>query len=189
MDDRHLKWRVIIYPDNFPPLVNLYNWEQYINDNLGGVAWCHSPLHDKDFKTDGTPDKIHFHCIFDFGKSKKSEKYVIDMLSIFDIPKPLPCENFNAAVQYFIHLNDKDKYQYSKDDIYAYSLNINKCFQLNEDDALLILLDYINDFGLYDFFELVNNVRSDRPDLLKCLKSNTYFINTYIRSVKSHFSD
>lgn len=189
MDDRHLKWRVIIYPDNFPPLVNLYNWEQYINDNLGGVAWCHSPLHDKDFKSDGTPDKIHFHCIFDFGKSKKSEKYVIDMLSIFDIPKPLPCENFNLAVQYFIHLNDKDKFQYSKNDIYAYSLNIDKCFQLNEDDALLILLDYINEFSLYDFFELVNNVRSDRPDLLKCLKSNTYFINTYIRSVKTHFSD
>lgn len=187
-DDRHLKWRVIIYPDNFPPLVNLFNWEQFFNDNID-ISWCHSPLHDKDVKEDGTPDKPHFHCILDFGKSKKSEKYVKELLAAFDIPKPLPCENFNRAVQYFIHFNDEEKYQYDRADIYSYSLNINKCFQVDEEDALFMLLDYINSYALYDFFELVNNVRCERPDLIKCLKTNTYFISTYIKSALKNFEN
>lgn len=188
MDDRHLKWRVIIYPDNFPPLVNLYNWEQYLNDSID-VSWCHSPLHDKDFKEDGTPDKPHFHCIFDFGTSKKSEKYVRELFQAFDIPKPLPCNNVNKAVQYFVHLNDKDKYQYPREDIYSYCFNVDKCFQVSGDDAIFLLLDYINEYALYDFFDLVNNVRDERPDLVKCLKSNTYFISTYIKSAKNKFSE
>lgn len=188
MDIRFRKWRVIIYPDNFPPLVNLYNWEQFFNDNVG-VAWCHSPLHNKDVKDDGTPDKPHFHCVLDFGNSKKSEKYVRELLGVFDIPKPLPCNNFSLAVQYFVHFNDKNKYQYSRDDIYSCSLNIDKCFQLSQEDALFELLDYVNEFGLYDFFDLVNNVRSDRPDLLVTLKSNTYFITSYLKSAKNKFSE
>lgn len=188
MDVRFRKWRVIIYPSNFPPFVNLFNWEQWFNDNVD-VAWCHSPLHDKDVKENGEPDKPHFHCIIDFGGCKKSEKYVRELLQAFDIPKPLPCNNFNLAVQYFVHFNDKEKYQYSKDDIYTRSLNIDKCFQISQEDALFQLLDYVNEYALYDFFDLVNNVRSERPDLLTILKSNTYFITSYLKSAKNKFSE
>lgn len=197
-DIRATSYNFILYPENLAK-----NWRDIISSF--GYAWALSPLHDHDiYESDKAPDKNgngghkkgdikkpHFHGTIYFGRgTKKSVKQVSELLNqaLIDdtyILEPQPSRDMQASIQYFVHMNDKGKYQYSKDDVRAFN-GFNVAYYLNGngdiDKDLLEIYKFIDANELFNFHELVVNVIENRPELFKTLNKKTYQINTYIIS-------
>lgn len=197
-DIRATSYNFILYPENLAK-----NWRDIISSF--GYAWALSPLHDHDiYESDKAPDKNgngghkkgdikkpHFHGTIYFGRgTKKSVKQVSELLNQAltgdsYVLEPQPSRDMQASIQYFVHMNDKGKYQYSKDDVQAFN-GFNVAHYLNEngdiDKDLLEIYKLIDSDELFNFHELVVNVIENRPELFKTLNKKTYQINTYIIS-------
>lgn len=117
-------------------------------------------LHDNDLKKDGTPKKKHIHLIYWFDREKS-----IKALSK-DIGIPENRIEWKAdiygALQYLVHKNHPDKYQYDisiiQTDIenineYIYPIEVEKS---SETDDLRVIMSYIrnhiDNIRLYDIY-------------------------------------
>jgi hypothetical protein len=110
-------------------------------------------LHDKD------PGKPHFHVMIDFGRSYELSR----LYGWFDHPGletsslVQPVKSWSAFVQYLIHKNDQDKFQYLMTDIIAN-------YDYNEDmttSAKVITPAWFGDFEQMDYDKqliYVNNI-------------------------------
>lgn len=197
-DIRATSYNFILYPENL-----VKYWQDVISSF--GYAWALSPLHDHDiYESDKKPDKNgngghkkgdikkpHYHGTIYFGRgTKKSVKQVSELLNqaLIDntyILEPQPSRDMQASIQYFIHLNDKGKYQYSKDDVQAFNgFDVTYYLQGNGDidKDLIEIYKFIDANELFNFHELVVNVIERRPELFKTLNKKTYQINSYIIS-------
>ena len=121
-------------------------------------------LHDKDFdEVTGELKKPHYHCIlyFDNAVYKSSLAKQLDIL-----PNYIEVESLKKGLLYLVHYNNKEKYQYSidevtgtlKDRLYTFlSNNIE-----NESQCIKLILEFFNNsnyaISLSDFIiYLVNN--------------------------------
>ena len=83
-----------------------------------GCEW-YAALHDKDVNEDGTPKKTHYHFILRFEEGKTIQTVAKDLnLPENDIERPKK-GGFKGGVQYLIHANAPDKYQYDKEIIFG----------------------------------------------------------------------
>ncbi len=117
-------WSFIVYPESAPK-----DWKELVS-NLH-CEWSHSPLHDKDLWThdkideetgviyykSGQRKKAHWHCIIKFDKS-------MSYMAVNELIRPMTngpylqkCYSLKGAFEYFVHLNNPEKYQYEKDEI------------------------------------------------------------------------
>lgn len=125
-------------------------------------------LHDKDFdEATGELKKPHYHFIlyFDNPVYKTSLAKQLDIL-----PNYIQIESLKKGLLYLIHYNNKEKYQYSldevfgtlKDKIYTYLSNNVE----NENQCILIILNYLNSVNkkitLFEFIQYIvsNNLWS-----------------------------
>lgn len=76
-----------------------------------GLAFCVSPLHDKDVNPDGTKKKPHWHVIISWGNSTtyRSARALCAMLNS---PLPKILKNPTGAYRYHQHKDNPEKYQY-----------------------------------------------------------------------------
>lgn len=104
-------------------------------------------LHDKDIDlSNDTLKKPHYHFIIRFPNARwlsaVSNDLGIDM-NYFE-----PCRNVKSAMQYLIHFNDNNKYQYSKEEVQGNIVHyFNKCIaddDLDEESAISRILDFID---------------------------------------------
>lgn len=72
--------------------------------------------HDKDFNDDGPVSK-HYHIVLWF-KNKNSIRFKT-LKEVFPFGSIQTCESVNACVQYLIHKNNEEKFQYNKDEIFS----------------------------------------------------------------------
>lgn len=84
--------------------------------NLYGYA-----LHDRDTLEDGTLKTLHLHLIFTL-KKRTRKSTIINALAKTTGVNPLAVSvqkatSFEGCMQYLIHLNDSDKFQYSREDL------------------------------------------------------------------------
>lgn len=143
-------WQFIIYPESAP--------EDFLNKLKSSYSYVLSPLHDKDInEAENEPKKPHFHCIMYFD-GKKSYNEMLEITKEFNAPIPQPVKSPVAAIQYLIHKNDPNKYQYKKDDIkYSSDIDIEKYFKLTsteEREIQLTILNIIQKSDIYDYDEL-----------------------------------
>lgn len=131
---RSEKFLGVLYPDS-----ESYDFEkvkQAIRDNFDKFAFC---LHDRDVNPDtGELKKPHLHWV-----GKRSQTTVSHISSLLGLPEHdiEICRKFNVAVRYLIHADDKEKFQYSPDDV-----ELNFDFVFNGDLDLLrlnMLVDYL----------------------------------------------
>ena len=92
------------------------------------LAWCQNNtslyafiLHDRDINEQGEPKTPHIHLTMEIPHAKRLSTILKDVAS-FTLVNPLAvsidkCSNLDASIQYLIHKNNPEKYQYSKDDI------------------------------------------------------------------------
>lgn len=78
-------------------------------------------LHDRDMKDDGTFKTPHIHLVADMKSAKRLSTFLGEIATLLDLnPLAVSIEkyvSFEAALQYLIHKNDTDKYQYSEERI------------------------------------------------------------------------
>ena len=90
------------------------------------------------------------------------------------------------AYRYLIHLDNLDKFQYDKNDVFGTadssaefvnSARSNKCL-LNMEDGLELIVNYILDNGIIDKGMVINFCIDNH--LINCYSSRTYFFNNLI---------
>lgn len=98
------------------------------------IDFAVSPLHDKDKWSvldekenpehkAGEHKKEHYHVVLKF-PSVKTVDQVQEILADFHQPKVQVCNSVGKYIQYFIHKNDPKKYQYNREDIESYGIDI-----------------------------------------------------------------
>lgn len=128
-----LWWRFIVYPDSAPD-----NWLERLKAT--GMQIAISPLHDKDSWNHDSPEminpetgeviakgarykvgdlkKAHWHGIVKCDKKCSWREMNTLLQSILHCPYIQKCYSLKKMFDYFLHINDPDKYQgYFKDEI------------------------------------------------------------------------
>ena len=132
-----LWWVMIVYPDSAP-----FNWVQVLRAR--GYRIAISPLHDKDtwnhdspecvnvetgeiipkgarYKA-GDPKKAHWHVIVCTDTKTSYREINEELQRICHCPYIQKCRSLKNAYEYFLHINNPEKYQgYDKDEIQTYN--------------------------------------------------------------------
>lgn len=180
-DNRYYQWTFITYPDSLPD-----NWESILNS--AHLTWCHSPLHDSDLNGDETEKKPHYHCIIKFGQgNKKSYSQIEEIISPLNCTIPKPVGDLGGLVRYFIHLDNPEKHQYSRDDIVTFgSWDIDKYFEASagaENIILREMLAFVVDEGIEEFCDLLFYAAENKEDWFYVLtRKYTYVVSSFIKS-------
>lgn len=193
-------WRFELYPESLPE-----GWLEFLKQTC--VEFALSPLHDKDVYTKDVKDsedtdlikakageikKPHYHGIFAFTNPTTFNNVYESFLKPLGQPIPITCDNVRRAYEYFWHKNDKDKYQYNKEDIQTFNgfdvLNYINIEQRRVLEIKLELVDFIKTFPILepiDFLDSIKIAYADKEDLQDYLDiafSNTSAFNVFIRS-------
>lgn len=145
-------WTFEVYPESA-----VDNWEMVLTDTFQ-VLFATSPLHDKDVNEDGEKKKLHWHVIVQFD-SMKSFKQIDEIARAMHAPVPQVVDSPIGLIQYFVHKNNPEKYQYSRSDIRVFGLNalVEKAFAVSSADKWKLLdqlTDYIFDHDIRNAFDL-----------------------------------
>lgn len=180
-DDRSRIWTFIVYPDSAPE-----NWRQIIDDFH--VAGCTSPLHEFDKNPDDTNKKPHWHVLLSFD-GKKSYEQIVDMIAPLHGPRPQKVESIRGMVRYFIHADNPEKYQYSRDALISFGgLDVNQYLEYAEairKQELKKMREFIRDNGITEFSDFVDVCDTMFPCWSDLLDSNSsYIISLYVTSMR-----
>lgn len=181
-DERTKTWTFVIYPESAPE-----NWREIIGKEH--TPWVESPLHDKDVNADGELKKPHWHVLMMYN-SKKSFNQIKRLTDELNAPNPQPCRNTKGMVRYFAHLDNPEKFQYSKDDIRVYGgADIKQHLtsaseQKNERyDGIREMCKFIDEHGIVEFSDLMAYAMDNRADWFELLCDNSaYVVGLYIKS-------
>ena len=106
---RTRNYATVVYPDSAPE-----NWIEILSECF--IPAFISPIHDKDTNPTGEVKKAHYHVILMFDTVKTKEQAI----DVFNKVNGVGCEvvnNLRSMARYLCHLDNPDKYQYSKDDV------------------------------------------------------------------------
>lgn len=143
---RNRNFRLELYPDDATHVKAL----EKIKNEYDYAAI----LHDKDVKEDGELKKPHYHVVLKF-KNPRWNTALADDLGITE-NYIMKCDNFIKALQYLIHYNDLDKYQYSIEEVFGiFKKQLFKSIQndgKDENQKASELFDFIEQYD--DFLDI-----------------------------------
>ena len=179
---RSTSWTFLIWPDSAPQ-----NWIEII-ESLH-VSWVCSPLHEFDVNEDGTQKKSHYHILIVFD-SLKSYEQVLDITEKLNTTRPELVQSQKGLIQYFIHKNNPEKYQYKVEDIKAYGgYDLSDIFKPTSSELerkCQSLDQFIIDNEITEFDYLVQVARQVDEDWIYILRNrNTAFYKTWLQN-RSH---
>lgn len=164
-------WAIQIYPESVDK-----DYKEILKSL--GYKIVMSPLHDKDIDDEGKLKKPHRHIMIDFGGGikLKSVESIIESIKAYQ-----HCEivgNKTSMYYYFIHKNDKDKYQYDIEEMEY----INSTMYDWTESGFKDILNYIDDYDCKSLKKLTQQLRKDEQDhLLEYVSKNTYYVVQYIK--------
>jgi hypothetical protein len=167
-------WTFIVYPESAPE-----NWRSILDDTY--MKWVESPLHDKDVNADGTLKKPHWHILLS-ADGPITEAAVKKIIEPLNGPIPQKCGSGRGLVRYMIHMDNPEKYQYSRDEIIGHNgAEVESYFELTYTNRLTLMKDiityiYENEVTNYADFLMICILESD--DWFDvAINSNTAAIN------------
>lgn len=174
-------WTIIIYPESAPE-----DWE----DVLAGLTYCYC-LHNKDVDKDGKLKKDHIHIllVFDGPTTYNVVKELTDRLNG---PIPQPVRSLRGMIRYLIHADNKNKYQYNREDIVSVGMDqeIEQAFtpkktdqqQLEERVSMVYKLSIIiKDYCFSNWGQLMTYLQElDDPDLTDYAANHAYLITQFL---------
>lgn len=183
-DDRARTWCAIVYPESAPE-----NWRELLDEQH--ISWACSPLHDKDLNPTGEVKKPHWHIVLSF-QGKKSFEQVCELLKPVKSPIPQRCGDIRGAVRYFVHLDNPDKAQYSKNDIRAFGgFDVEDALKLSKSEETQVLKDilkFAREQNLREYSTLGDYILDMRPEWFDVYASKTIFLDAYLRSARNRKS-
>lgn len=145
MNKRYYLCEIILYTDNLEHI-------ELLNQLTSKYNYAYI-IHDKDKNDDGTLKKEHIHLLLFFKNARWGSSILKEI--IIDNPNLIEFrENKVNAVQYLVHSNNLDKFQYEITDIVSdidVSIYFNK-FKDDETKDVSILYDYITNYVGYLYY-------------------------------------
>lgn len=183
-DTRTRNWAFIGYTDSLPE-----HWKDVLTEM--GLCWACSPLHDSDInETTSEEDKTkkaHYHFILKFD-GKKSFEQVSEITKKLGATIPQPCNNIVGAIRYFLHMDNPEKHQYSREGIQeGGGFGVFDYLSLSASEERAILKDiikYCRANGIFELCDIEDYIIDEKPEW-----ESVYFsrqLNIY-RSLKSRF--
>ena len=172
-------WGCVIYPESAPG-----DWLEKLQ--LKGVAFAVSPLHDKDINPDGEIKKAHYHVLIEYSGPKTYKSVKEEICDKIGATIPKKVESIRGYYRYLTHEDNPEKAQYNKEDIKEYNgfkleLTTTETTIIKKKICQIIqnlkikeycdLLDYFEDIGDNDYWEIASN--------------HTYFFDKYITSFRN----
>lgn len=177
-DQRNRNWTFIVYPDSAPE-----NWRKILSDEFK-LLWVESPLHEYDVNEDGSPKKPHWHVVVCF-EGNKSYEQILEIAKAVNATKEVkPVSSMQGMIQYFIHRNNPEKYQYKKKDIVTHGIDIEPYFGLSSSQMQAEcrkMVDFIEDNNVCEFSDFVvqcHYISQDWEYIL--MNRNTSFFKAYL---------
>lgn len=176
-DTRSRNWTFLVYQDSAPE-----NWIEILRDELK-LLFVVSPYHQFDTNEDGTPKKPHWHVVLPF-EGNKSYEQVKDISNRCSGVEVIPVKSMPGMIQYLIHKNNPEKYQYKKADIQTFGIDIDQYFGLTSSQmqaeaskmVAFIYDNYITEFS--DFAKMVHDINLDWEYIL--MNRNTSFFKALL---------
>lgn len=135
----------------------------------------------------GQRKKPHYHLIVNFGRSKKSARQVLDLVHEFcpSVRWVEPIRNLEGYVRYLCHLDDDDKPTYDVKDVWTSAgFDTSALWAVSKAakrGSLGELCDYIREYHIYNFAELVDVVHLlDNPALWDCVRESSFMLSKYM---------
>lgn len=139
MADKYRRFRLLLYPEDLIHLDAL----NYIVEHSFKYVYI---LHDKDVDENGELKKKHWHIVLEC----KNPRYISGLAKELKITDNyiLPCDEFNYALEYLLHINKPSKYLYDISECHGNLVGklkdlINKDFK-SECEKVIDILDYID---------------------------------------------
>lgn len=179
-DERTRNWTFVVYPESAPE-----NWRDII-DELH-VPWVESPLHDKDVNPDGEIKKPHWHIALMFS-SNKSYDQIREITMKLRAPNPQKVANAKGLVRYFAHMDNPEKYQYSKTDIIAHAgaeiASYLAVTTAERYDLIREMMAFVKENDIVEIKDLLDYAMDERfEDWFPLLCDNSaYIMDSYIKS-------
>ena len=181
-DTRTRNWTFFVYPESAPE-----NWRDVLNEMH--IPWIESPLHDKDVDSNGELKKAHWHILILFA-SKKSYEQVREITLRLKAPNPQKVMDLKGMVRYFAHMDDPNKFQYSKNEIIGHagadpliylSASSGERYQLIKE-----MISFVKENDIDEIQDLIDYAMENRfDDWFPLLCDNSAFImNNYIKSIR-----
>lgn len=157
----------VVYPESAPE-----DWIEQLKQT--GLAFCISPLHDKDKNPDETNKKAHYHVIISWGNSTtyKSARALCD--TILHCPRPQILKNVTGAYRYHQHKDNPEKYQYEEPSKtyngWERPLDSSEVAEIKKEIHKLIYVEDIQEYG-----ELLTVCSDLGPEYFDVASNNTFY--------------
>lgn len=208
MADRSSQWEIIFYPESCPdfwqdviidscipcclsPVHNRDYYDDY--DEFKAKKQLETEKDESVIERlskikSGVLKKPHRHLIVDYGtgSNKTMQQVQNDLVIPLNAYKyPMNITTLRGRVRYTVHMDHPNKAQYSLDDVKLFNnFQVKDYFDLSNadcDEIGMNLLQYITDFGFYDYYQLEIATRSWKP-FHKYVVSHSILLNTLFSS-------
>ena len=198
---RAKNYALVVYPEDLP--VDLQVDDKWIDVLKGmGHKLVVSPYHDKDVNPDGSKKKPHYHVLLQSGRLWITFADLKDLVkNDFNgkgVAVPQKCSNSDGLKRYMTHIDNPDKYQYSKDDIRCYNgADVETAYKISEAGkklAIYDILQFVQEHEeIRDFYQLLDYAMGLKADgdstWFDILLSNSWIVERYISSRRNAIRD
>lgn len=198
---RSKNYTLVVYPDDLPTAMQTNDaWIDAFR-NLGHKLVV-SPYHDKDVNPDGSKKKPHYHILLQGGthwvKFEELRDLVKNDFNGKGVAVPQKCSNSDGLKRYMTHIDNPDKYQYSKDDIRCFNgADVETAYKISEAGkklAIYDILQFVQEHEeISDFYQLLDYAMGLKADgdstWFDILLSNSWIVERYISSRRNANKD
>ncbi|MBA1397426.1 replication protein [Staphylococcus sciuri] len=177
---RTRNWTFVIYPESV-----VSNWRDILDDEH--IQWVESPVHDKDTNPEGEIKKAHIHILLMYD-GVKSYNQILEITQKINASVPQKCGSAKGLVRYMIHMDNPEKYQYSRADIIGHGgvdiLDMLKPTSGSRYEMFKEMTEFILDNDIREYEELwIYAMQNRYDDWFQLLADNgTFAINNFIKS-------
>lgn len=182
--DRTRVWAAIVYPESAPE-----NWREILDDYH--LEWAESPLHEFDVnETTGETKKAHWHIVISFDGPKSYEQ-VREILDPLNCAAPQKCHSLKGAVRYFVHMDNPEKFQYSRSGIIGHGgFDVESALapsSAKRYELIAEMQEFVLDRGIVEIQDLHDYARRERrSDWFPLLcDSCAYVMEQYVKSQRN----
>lgn len=177
---RTRNWTFVIYPESV-----VSNWRDVLDDEH--IQWVESPVHDKDTNPEGEIKKAHIHILLMYD-GVKSYNQILEITQKINASVPQKCGSAKGLVRYMIHMDNPEKYQYSRADIIGHGgvdiLDMLKPTSGSRYEMFKEMTEFILDNDIREYEDLwIYAMQNRYDDWFQLLADNgTFAINNFIKS-------
>lgn len=203
MAERSRTWVSVGYPDTVLGEGSLKSDWMTVLSSLGVQCFV-SPLHDSDkYESNvlegneikhkkGDFKKAHFHFIwvFDSVKSQPQVQSIFNSLhkENTSVPLVMQCFSLRGAVRYLIHKDNKEKAQYSEDDLLCFGGLDKTRYLVNDSEKeeglnghITQIFNLIAEYELTCFCDVAEFLISNDLELFTVFRKNAFFFSQVLR--------